>query len=225
MKSESFWHKIIFRPGPVLDPISRLSEVIFGLIMMLTFTGTISAATAGRQEIGTILWAALGCNVAWGLVDGVMYIMSLLMERGDSTAALRQVQLSASPDDANKVFHEYLPPAVVAVMKPAQFEEIRQELKTLPAPPSRIPVFWRDIRAAIQIFFLVALSTFPCAIPFLLIQDVVLAMRISNGIALLLLFLTGFILGKRTGYNAWLLGLVVAVVGALLVLMTIALGG
>lgn len=225
MKNEPFWQRMIYRPGPVLDPISRLSEVIFGLIMVLTFTGSISAATAGRQEIGTILWAALGCNVAWGLVDAVMYIMSLMMERGDAAAALRKVQQSSTTGEAAEVLKDYFPPVVGAVMKTSQFEEIRQELKVLPPPPSHIPIFWRDIRASIQIFFLVALSTFPSVIPFLLIDDAVVAMRTSNGIALLLLFLTGFLLGKRTGYSPWLLGPLVAVVGAVLVLMTMALGG
>jgi hypothetical protein len=225
MAVETFWKRIIYRPGPVLDPISRLSEVIFGLIMVLTFTGSISAATAGRQEIGTILWAALGCNVAWGLVDAVMYIMSLLMERGDAAAALRKIQHASSTDEAADVLKDYFPPVVGIVMKPEQFEAIRQELVALPAPPTRIPIFWHDIRAAIQIFFLVALSTFPSVIPFLLIEDAVVAMRTSNGIALLLLFLTGFMLGRRTGYNPWLLGVVVAVVGAVLVAMTMALGG
>lgn len=205
--------------------ISRLSEVIFGLIMVLTFTGSISAATAGRQEISTILWAALGCNVAWGLVDAVMYIMSLMMERGEAAAALRKVQQSGNTAEAAEVLKDYLPPVVGAVMKAPLFEDIRQELKQLPEPPIRIPVYWRDIRASIQIFFLVTLSTFPCAIPFLLIGDPVVAMRTSNGIALLLLFLTGFQLGRRTGYSPWLLGLLVAVVGAALVLLTMALGG
>lgn len=225
MAVDTFWKRIIYRPGPVLDPISRLSEVIFGLIMVLTFTCSISAATAGRQEIRTILWAALSCNVAWGIVDAFMYIMSLLMERGDAATALSKVQQSGNTEQAAEVIKDYFPPVVGAVMNASQFEEIRQELKQLPAPPNRIPVLWHDIRAAIQIFFLVVLSTFPSTIPFLLIDDAVVAMRTSNGIALLLLFLTGFLLGRRTGYNPWLLGMVVAVVGALLVLMTMALGG
>lgn len=64
--------------APVLNPIDRVSEIIFGLIMALSFTG---AATASREEIRTVLFAALGCNLAWGLVDGVMYLVSLLTER------------------------------------------------------------------------------------------------------------------------------------------------
>ena len=33
----------------VLDPIDRVSEVLFGLIMVLTFTGSLSIAEAGRD--------------------------------------------------------------------------------------------------------------------------------------------------------------------------------
>jgi hypothetical protein len=66
----------------VLDPIERVSEIIFGLIMALSFTGSVSAATAGREEIRTMMFAALGCNLAWGLVDGVMYLVSLRRRSG-----------------------------------------------------------------------------------------------------------------------------------------------
>ena len=54
------------RSKGLLDPIERLSEVLFGLIMVLSFTGSLSAATAGREEIRTMLFGAIGCNLAWG---------------------------------------------------------------------------------------------------------------------------------------------------------------
>jgi hypothetical protein len=48
----------------VLEPIERVSEVLFGLIMVLTFTGSISVAEAGREDIRTMLEGELGCNIA-----------------------------------------------------------------------------------------------------------------------------------------------------------------
>jgi len=42
-----------------LEPIDRLSEVLFGLIMVLTFTGSLSVAEAGREDVRTMLAGAL----------------------------------------------------------------------------------------------------------------------------------------------------------------------
>jgi VIT1/CCC1 family predicted Fe2+/Mn2+ transporter len=153
-----------------------------------------------------------------------MYLMSLMMERGDAANALRTAQRAGS-EEAIEQIKEYLPPAIVEVLTTEQLESIRLGLSKLPDPPERIPLFWRDIRAAIVIFFLVALSTLPCSIPFLLIKDPVTAMRVSNGVAILLLFIAGFRLAKYTGYNKLLFGVIVAVLGFVLVGMTIALGG
>ena len=65
----------------LLDPIDRVSEILFGLIMAVTIIGALSIAAAGRSEVRTILFAALGCNLAWGLVDAVMYLVRTLTER------------------------------------------------------------------------------------------------------------------------------------------------
>jgi hypothetical protein len=66
----------------VLDPIDRVSEVLFGLIMVLTITGSLSVAEAGRDDVRTMLFGALGCNLAWGIIDGVLYVMGSLAEKG-----------------------------------------------------------------------------------------------------------------------------------------------
>jgi len=77
--------------APVLDPVERVSEIIFGVLMAMSFTGTISVATAGQQEIHTLLVAALGCNIAWGLTDAVMYLIRMLTERHRKVALLRRI--------------------------------------------------------------------------------------------------------------------------------------
>ncbi|HJR29401.1 MAG TPA: hypothetical protein VJ889_11850, partial [Pseudomonas sp.] len=70
-----------FERAPVLDPVERITEVIFGLLMAMTFTGTISVATADQAAERTMMLAALGCNLAWGLADAVMYLLRALVER------------------------------------------------------------------------------------------------------------------------------------------------
>ena len=76
----------------VLDPIERLSEVLFGLIMVLTFTGSLSVVGAGREDVRTMLVGALGCNLAWGIIDAVFYLMASLAEKERGFATFRAVR-------------------------------------------------------------------------------------------------------------------------------------
>ena len=82
----------------VLDPIARTSEVLFGLIMALTFTGTFGVATAGREDVRELLIGMIGCNIAWGLVDAVMFLMSSMTERGHNLLTIRGVRRADTPD-------------------------------------------------------------------------------------------------------------------------------
>jgi hypothetical protein len=77
------------RSGRVLEPISRVSEVLFGLIMVLTFTGSLSVADAGRDDVRAMLIGALGCNFAWGVIDALLYVMGSDAEKNTGLATLR----------------------------------------------------------------------------------------------------------------------------------------
>src|SRR3954467_14031483 len=81
----------------VLDPIDRVSEVLFGLIMVLTFTGSLSVAEAGREDVRTMLIGALGCNLAWGIIDALLFLMGNLAEHGRSLATYQAVRRANDP--------------------------------------------------------------------------------------------------------------------------------
>jgi hypothetical protein len=72
----------------VLDPIERACEVLFGVIMVLTFTGSISVAEGDAKESRTVQVAAIGCNFAWGIVDAAMYLVANFANRARSLATL-----------------------------------------------------------------------------------------------------------------------------------------
>ena len=73
--------EVAARQGRLLDPLDRVSEILFGLIMAVTIVGSLSIATAGHTEVRAVLIGALGCNIAWGLVDAVMYVLRGMAER------------------------------------------------------------------------------------------------------------------------------------------------
>jgi hypothetical protein len=209
----------------VLDPMDRVSEVLFGLIMVLTFTGSLSVATAGHTEVREMLVGALGCNLAWGVIDALLYLMSCLAEKGRGIAALHAVRAATDPREAQRVIAASLPPVVASILETEQLEAIRERLARLPEPPGR-PSFQReDLLAGVGVFLLVVASTLPVAIPFLLVSDPLPALRISNAIAVAMLFLCGYTAGRLTRYHPWGTGLGMVVLGSLLVAMTMALGG
>jgi len=211
--------------GRVLDPIARVSEVLFGVIMALTFTGTLSAATADRAEVRTLLIGVIGCNFAWGLVDAVMYLMSSLTERGHSLLSVRAVRSATSPDAAYRVINDAMPPILAPMLKREDLERMRAglvEMNDLPPTPSLTREDWIG---ALAVFLLVFLSTFPVALPFAFIHDVRLALRISNLVAIVLMFVCGWLLARYGGYNKLLMGFIMTLLGVILVAITIALGG
>jgi hypothetical protein len=209
----------------VLEPNERISEVLFGLIMVLTFTGSFSVATASRADVRTMLLAALGCNLAWGLIDAVMYLMACLADKGQILLTLRAVRQAASPEKAQRLVARLLPPVVASVLQPAELASLRDRLNQLPEPPDRARLQPLDWWGALGVFLLVFLSTFPVVIPFLFVKTPYLALRLSNGLAVALLFATGCAFGRITGRRPAVIGACMVVLGIVLVGITMALGG
>jgi VIT family protein len=209
----------------LLDPVERFSEILFGLIMVLTFTGSLSAAESGRAEVKTMLIGALGCNLAWGIVDGIMYVLSVLGQRGSGLVTLRAVRRTSDPVEARRIIGDALPPVVTATLRPEDLDRIHRSLMSQPEPPKRARLLKDDYLAALAVFVLVFLSTFPVVIPFIFMHDALRAMRVSNGVALVMMFLTGHLLGSHAGYRPWAMGLSMVLIGIVLVAITMALGG
>jgi hypothetical protein len=211
--------------GRVLDPVERVSEVLFGLIMVLTFTGTLSAATAGHAELREMLYGAVGCNLAWGIVDAVMYVMSNLVNRGRGLILMRALRATRDPAEARAIISEAMNPYVASLARPSVFDNVREDLLKAPEPATHPPMTADDVRGAVGVFLLVFLSTFPVVIPFLVIGDPVRALRASNTVAVAMLCAGGYSLGRYSGMRPWLVALAMAALGAVLVAITIVLGG
>ncbi|WP_340668680.1 VIT1/CCC1 transporter family protein [Phyllobacterium sp.] len=212
------------RSRPVLDVVDRLSEIIFGLLMALSFTGTMSAAVAGGDKVGAVLVAALGCNLAWGIVDGIMYMVTGAAERARHDSLLNAVH-SAAPAEARRIFDDNIPENLRKVISEAEAGILFERLRALPPPVHSRLVNRRDLRAALAIFLLVVASTLPPSLPFFFIDTVHTAMRVSNAVALVMLFLIGAQLGRYMGRRPWPIAFAMAGIGGVLVMVTIALGG
>jgi hypothetical protein len=177
----------------ILDPVDRVTEVIFGLLMAMTFTGTISVATSGQEAERTMMFAALGCNLAWGLADGVMYLLRALVDRTRKSTLFEKLA-RADAATGQALVAGALPSHVAAAAKTETLELLRSRLVEYPATSVQSGLGWEDFKGALGVFLLVVLSTFPLVIPFLLLEQTALAVRLSNLIGLVVLFIAGWIL-------------------------------
>jgi VIT1/CCC1 family predicted Fe2+/Mn2+ transporter len=210
--------------GRLLDPVDRVSEILFGLIMAVTIVGSLAIATAGQAEVRTVLYAALGCNLAWGLVDAVMYLVRTLTGRARNVSLANGI-VRADATTARRLIEHALPEPVAAITGPEEIEGMRQRLV---AQPEREPAKLRrdDYLAAFGTFLLVVLATFPVVLPFVLIGDASLAMQVSRIVTVVMLFLAGSALGRYAGHpHPVRTGVAMALLGVALIAAVKALGG
>ena len=208
----------------LLDPIDRISEILFGLIMAVTIVGSLSIATAGKAEARTVMLAALGCNLAWGLVDAVMYVVRTATERVPSPCsrhAHSRRRCRRRPADDRGAMPDHL----AAIVGADELEGMRQRLLALPTD-DRALLRPRDFLEAAGIFAMVVIATFPVVLPFVFVQETAKAFQLSQGITLVMLFLAGTALGRHAGYPKPIrTGMAMAVFGAVLIAVVKALGG
>jgi hypothetical protein len=170
-----------------LDPGERLGEILFGLIMVLTFTST-ARATLGESVTSArdLLVAALGCNIAWGVIDAGMYLMSAMLDR--ATVARERAAIAGVAVEPTRLHRD-------------------------------------DLKGALSCGWLVFASTFPVTVPFMIVDDAYVALRLSNTLLVVMLFLVGYQWGGYANVHKWMAGLVFTVLGLILVAIAIALGG
>jgi VIT1/CCC1 family predicted Fe2+/Mn2+ transporter len=199
--------------------------VLFGLIMALTFTGTLSAATAGREDIRTLLVGMIGCNLAWGLVDAVMFLMSALSERGHNLQTIQAVRRANRREDAHQAIAGSMPPLLAPLLTPDDYDRLRHGVLRIREQSERAWIGKEDLLGACAVFLLVFLSTFPVVIPFIIFRDIHIALRASNAVAIAMMCTTGYWLARYGGFHPWRTAVSVAALGIALVGIAIALGG
>ena len=212
-----------------LDPTSSLSEILFGLIMTLTFTlgAGLTIQAEGRAGARDLLIATIGCNIAWGVIDGVLYIVGRLFERGRRKRLAHEIRRTG--DDAEAIalvageYDDLLGAVTSADERGSLYQRVVDRLRSGTIPPNRMNR--DDVMGAIASFWLVFLASLPAALPFFFIDDPWRALRVSNLLLLALLFVTGVAWGRHAVARPWLAGLVFLLGGTALVVAAIALGG
>lgn len=207
-------------------PENRLAEIICALVMVLSFTATTSA-TFHDTKPHALLIAVLGCNIAWGIVDGVTYIMGNLLNRGVRARLVRALKQDRDDPKAMAVVTSRLESSLGPMLTAAQMEQVRSWIveSVDRSEPEPVGIQRSDIYTGIACFMVVFGATLPLLIPFLLIENDSIALRVSNGLMLAMLFAVGWRWAEYVNINRWKMGLTLLGIGFVLVAITIVLGG
>ena len=211
-----------------LDPADSLTEVLFGVIMTLAITlGAGLVVKEGDQAATRLLLGILGCNLAWGFVDAVMYLMGCILERTTSERMLLAIQKSGDENDALAVIQRELDPKLERLTSNEErsqlYHDVLARLRSLPAEHTRVRR--EDLYGAVAIWLLVSLPAIPALLPFIVVHDRFLALRASNVLQLSALFLTGYHWARVTHMNPWRFGMALLLVGMAMVVVVTAFGG
>jgi len=211
-----------------LDPASRLGEILFGLIMVLTVTLTASFTVAdGRKGVRQLLLAAIGSNLAWGIIDASMYIMNAIVVRRGKIRLVEAVQRASDPGAALVLVKDRVEPELQELLGPEKAEAFSKSVLThiVGAQITERILTKEDFYGALASFWVVFVSCLPAAIPFLVFSQPQVALRVSNFLLIAGLFYVGQKWADYAGKSRLAVGSAMVAVGLALVGVAIFLGG
>lgn len=222
--------------GNLIDPIDRLSETIFsiliGLLYVLAFRFIILSSTPEQsitdENVNDLLVGVISAVVAWGLIDGIMYALLSVFGRGERHRLLIDIQAARTEEEAMEIIAEdmdyLLEPITGEEERKALYRSILVHLQN--SKPRKYGLKGEDITAVLGHVLVAILAVIPSLIPFVVLRhDYDLATRVSILISFIVLFVTGSRWASYTGANPWKTGLLIISVAAGLVLIAVLLGG
>lgn len=222
--------------GRMLDPIDRLSETIYSVLILLTFTLAFRSILANAapdkafppEYVDELILAAFGAILAWGIIDGLMHALMELFQRGERHRLLSQIQAAASEQEALEVIADeldyVLEPIAGEAERHALYRNVYAQLRM--SQPRPVGLKREDFTGAIGCVVVALVAVVPSFLPILLMRDNFdLAIRISNIVSFVVLFGAGYSWGRHTGASPWRTGLLLVAVGALMVAIALPLGG
>ena len=212
-----------------LKPNESLTQIVAGLIVVLTFTLAASVATGGGQE-GTraALLGAIAANASWGIINAVLYVMDSAFDRNRQIRVGRAIASTLDEATALAAIRNELDPYLVSVTRADDREQLYRNVRSALTHghlPKRTAFLRDDLMGAIAVFCLTLAATVPAILPLLIIDHPWLALRVSNLLVIGSLFLVGYHWAKYIDANPWLAGFGLTALGAALVAVAIIIGG
>jgi hypothetical protein len=218
----------------LLDPIDRLAETIYSILVLLTFTLAFRifhldpGEAVTSEYVNELMVGAVLAILAWGIIDGIVYVLTEVFGRGEKHRILRYIESADTPQEAVEAIADeldfILEPITTEAQRQSLYREILDHLHDSQPQPVRLTR--ADLTGGAASVLVAVLAVLPSLVPFVLLRnDYALAIRVSNVISFAVLFYAGYGWGKYTGTNPLKSGLLLVLVGVLLAAIAIPFGG
>jgi len=228
------------RPGflaRALNPVDRLVQAIYSILIVLTFTlaaqalyaeGAFSQASSEVNWVRQLLVATFGCALAWGLIDGVMYILASHFERDQAQRLLQMLRDAKSAGAGRELTAEEVEESYAAFAelpgRQALYDAMYRQLRDVQLEPTHLQK--QDLSGTFGVVVVAVGTALPMLVPLALLQgEPWLAVRLSNLIACAMLFWLGYSWAAYSGGRPIFTGLLLLIVGLGMVAIAIPLGG
>ncbi len=211
-----------------------LLEIIFGVLIVMTFTMAFKAADLANvpvsilsTSVNGLFVAAIGCTIAWGIIDAIITVMTNVAGRGRRVRLIEQIQGATSDAEAEAIVSGALEGELPGIIGESEREELYRHIaiKARDVDPQPIGVRRDDIYAAIGVILCAVLATLPVVVPLLFVDDPTWSIRISNIIGVVMLYFVGYQWAKYAGGKRAKTGLLLAAIGLIMMAIAIPLGG
>lgn len=219
-----------FRQGSLSEG-DWLVEMKCAIIMVLAMLGYLRLALVGPDDLEfqkKMILIPLGAITAWGVIDGIMYVLLNLVQRGRQARLLSTIKSNKDQKTTRILIEDNLSSSVIDALSKEEREKIYDEIiKSANNIVVKKPQ-WVTKKDLLVIFFtfVVVFSTGSVlVIPFLVLNDPVLSIRVADLVGIIMLFFIGYWWGKVASRNKIRSAIGITLLGVGIVVITILLGG
>lgn len=204
---------------------------MFGLIMAMTVIGAARVALlSGDEEVTgrVIISAALGCNIAWGLVDAIMYVFTELFDRGKYLGLVAKIKNCKDEETAIPIINKEIDSIILDSLSDDERKRVCSDVfkSVSRIEPKAARVTRDDIMGAIVCFLFTFATAFITVVPFYIRPwSLMIKMWLSRGISFAMLFGIGYVYGKYTNRSKIKTAIGMVVIGLVINIVILLLGG
>jgi len=217
---------VLRRVMTVLDPATSAIEIIIGVVVILgiTSSGRMGFGPPPGSPLGTVQLGALTA-VAWALIDAALVLLASLIMKARRRQAEERVRAASDAAGRRRAIADVYDETLAGSLPEPELDRVYARLAAHAATArTRVAPDADDGYAMAATVLCVLFAMLPPLVPFLLPLPELLALAVSNAVAVLTLFVVGFLWAKYTTFGRWLAGTSIAAIGLAMVALTVLLG-